>query len=423
MLSFTTDYDMFSLRLQNYKSFWDAEVQLSKINILIGPNNSGKSAFLKFLLMLKQSTVKYTSFNVDYILDGYLVDLGRFEDIVHYGQKDRKLNFTFRWESEKKISMKNSMLNELFDDLFIAAKKGGLSCDIMPNSKSSKYVSENHLGEQHVFNLLNEELRPLENIKKTKIDNKLGFFQNILEEGTSNITLNQFMILFFIDSFKYINPLHSSPKRTYDKTDDKGIQDIKNLNDVIYFLADSSIEKEKKEALVAKLNEMVRFLGIAKELKLMQAENIPAMQLWVKIGENDFWNNIKDVGYGLSMQLPMLLQSLISEVEGGAWLLFEQPEIHIYPRLQAKFIEAITTLGPNNNYIIETHSDIMVKKLQAMVKEGKLKAEDVAIHYFDRKNEQTTVTRHSVLEDGTLDVPLPEDFYDNSTDLILELLK
>lgn len=398
---------MFSLRLQNYKSFLDAEVQLSKINILIGPNNSGKSAFLKFLLMLKQSIFNRSS-NVDYILDGYLVDLGRFEDIVYYGQKDRKLTFSLRWNLEgMNETAYISAGGEEFH--FNLPKKGSIGTDIMPNGNLSSYIIENELGEKQEFKLV-------DNLFIKRVGGR--------KKGRNEFLVSyEVMMGYIVHSLKYINPLHSSPERTYNKRDNQGIKDIRDLNDVIYFLADSSIEKEKKEDLVAKLNEMVRFLGIAKELKLMQAENIPAMQLWVKIGDNEFWNNITDVGYGLSMQLPMLLQSLISEVEGGAWLLFEQPEIHIYPRLQAKFIEAITTLGPNNNYIIETHSDIMVKKLQAMVKEGKLKAEDVAIHYFDRKSEQTIVTRHSVLEDGTLDVPLPEDFYDNSTDLILELLK
>lgn len=422
---------MFSLRLQNYKSFLDAEVQLSKINILIGPNNSGKSAFLKFLLMLQQSGENEKYSKSDYELNGNSVDLGRFEDIIYYGQKERTINFTFKWDNCKFISANFFVLKHITNNLLFN-ESGSITCDIMPDSKSSSYTIENSLGEIHKFLIDNERKTINRGKKNISLDkSNVSFFRvfssdDVKDEGFEEfveLEQKQLVLYFFLHSLKYINPLHSSPERTYNKRDDKGIQDIRDLNDVIYFLADSSIEKEKKDALVSKLNEMVRFLGIAKELKLMQAENIPAMQLWVKISEDEFWNNIKDVGYGLSMQLPMLLQSLISEVEGGAWLLFEQPEIHIYPRLQAKFIEAITTLGPNNNYIIETHSDIMVKKLQAMVKNGKLKAEDVAIHYFDRKTAETTVTRHSVLADGTLDIPLPEEFYDNSTDFILELLK
>ena len=45
-----------SIELNNFKAFKKSgRVDLKKINILVGPNSSGKSSFIKALLMLKNS--------------------------------------------------------------------------------------------------------------------------------------------------------------------------------------------------------------------------------------------------------------------------------------------------------------------------------------------------------------------------------
>lgn len=41
------------VRIQNFKSLKDVTLELQKVNLLIGPNNSGKSNFLKGLEKLK----------------------------------------------------------------------------------------------------------------------------------------------------------------------------------------------------------------------------------------------------------------------------------------------------------------------------------------------------------------------------------
>jgi AAA15 family ATPase/GTPase len=42
-----------TLRIQNFKSIKDATVNLKDVNLLIGPNNSGKSNFFAALDFLK----------------------------------------------------------------------------------------------------------------------------------------------------------------------------------------------------------------------------------------------------------------------------------------------------------------------------------------------------------------------------------
>ena len=85
---------MFGLHLKNYKSFEDQAFDFSKINILIGTNSSGKSALLKFFLMLKQNG--NLNFSNKLLLNGSEVSLGRFEDIITDNKIDKSIEFEFR---------------------------------------------------------------------------------------------------------------------------------------------------------------------------------------------------------------------------------------------------------------------------------------------------------------------------------------
>jgi predicted ATPase len=142
---------------------------------------------------------------------------------------------------------------------------------------------------------------------------------------------------------------------------------------------------------------------------------------------NDLDSNIQDVGLGVALQLPIIAQALIdneyiiSNIKGKI-LLIEQPEIHLHPRLQAKLIEVLVKYAPNNTYIIETHSEHIVRKLQVLVKEGSLQPEDVSINYLARGDGGSKTVKHNILPNGQMETPFPKGFYDNTYTLFKALL-
>jgi energy-coupling factor transporter ATP-binding protein EcfA2 len=53
-----------SIRIQNFRSIRDASVKLGQVNLFIGPNNSGKSNFLKGISLMGFSLSEYPSNNI-----------------------------------------------------------------------------------------------------------------------------------------------------------------------------------------------------------------------------------------------------------------------------------------------------------------------------------------------------------------------
>lgn len=94
-----------------------------------------------------------------------------------------------------------------------------------------------------------------------------------------------------------------------------------------------------------------------------------------------------DVGTGLSQLLP-ILSDLATKSSGLTYI--EQPELHLHPRAQGALMDVIldSWLEEENQendrqFILETHSESMLLRLQKRIRSGDIKSEDVAIVFVD----------------------------------------
>ena len=82
------------LKLRNFKSWPEAEVKFGRITGLFGPNSSGKSSLMQFLLLLKQ-TKESTDRAATLDLNGRFVELGTPTDVIHGRTDDSQLRVAF----------------------------------------------------------------------------------------------------------------------------------------------------------------------------------------------------------------------------------------------------------------------------------------------------------------------------------------
>ena len=199
----------------------------------------------------------------------------------------------------------------------------------------------------------------------------------------------------FLDSITYLGPLRENPDRqnifSGSVADDVG-KTGKLVPDILF----------KDAKVLQKVNEHFETFNFGYRLEVASARDrrpeltdVFALRLVDRFtGVNV---SIVDVGFGISQVLPIIVQSMLSS---NKTLLIEQPEIHLHPRLQSEianlFCEAIGE-PYQNNFIIETHSEHLILRLQRLIRSGSLKPENLSIVYVDRT------------EDGSRCIPLRLD--------------
>lgn len=120
---------------------------------------------------------------------------------------------------------------------------------------------------------------------------------------------------------------------------------------------------------------------------------------------------LSDVGFGISQLLPFLVQSLAANDQ---IISIEQPEVHIHPRLQADLGDLIAaTIGDpyNHQFIIETHSEHLMLRLQRLVRDGRLSKDDVSVIYVSRGENGSEAQRLHLDEEGDFIDEWPGGFF------------
>ena len=149
----------------------------------------------------------------------------------------------------------------------------------------------------------------------------------------------------------------------------------------------------------------------------------------------DIENNIQSIkvglplveqGFGISQIITHLLRLVIFD-EGI--ITFEEPEANLHPAFQSKLADlfADAQKTKNQQFIIETHSEYMIRKFQYLVAKGEMNKKDIVIYYFNDPNNipagEKQVKKINILEDGSLSKDFGNGFFDEAGNWELELLR
>jgi hypothetical protein len=213
-----------------------------------------------------------------------------------------------------------------------------------------------------------------------------------------------------LESTIYIGPLRDYPERHYifsgNLTEQVG-KSGKMVPDVLF----------KRRDLLDQVNQQLESFGLGYELKVSSVnerdsdlQDVFALRLFDK--RTKVHASILDVGFGISQVLPIIVQSMLSKRKT---LIIEQPEIHLHPRLQADLGTLIATCSKepyDNQFIIETHSQHLILRLQKLIRHGKLSPNDVSVIYVERAGEGSQCVELRLDKDGDFIDKWPQGFFE-----------
>ena len=171
----------------------------------------------------------------------------------------------------------------------------------------------------------------------------------------------------------------------------------------------------RRSELVEEANEWLKRLEIDYELEVKPVGTASGDLFQVRLIDIRRKERVSvalpDVGFGVSQLLPFIVQSLVSEER---IISIEQPEVHVHPKLQADLgdllAEAIKE-PRRNQFIVETHSEHLILRLQRLVRKREIKPEDVSVIYVSRRPEGAKAERLHLDEDGDFIDEWPNGFF------------
>jgi len=155
--------------------------------------------------------------------------------------------------------------------------------------------------------------------------------------------------------------------------------------------------------------------------------------------------DFNQVGQGTRNLIAIFVQiELAKKHKGGGFrdnlLVIREPENYLHPDLTGKFITYLVaiTSGSRINIVLETHSEVIIRQLQVLVKNDSINSDengfsdtlsdvrvsrrDLALYYIDHDDESgSTIRELKIDKEGYLEEEIPKNFLGINADLVTDL--
>ncbi|MGZ0079746.1 AAA family ATPase [Methylomonas sp. BW4-1] len=381
------------ISIDGYKCLKDVDIETGLLNVLVGPNASGKSSVLQAMLLLRQSADK--DGKVDNLhLSGLLYEAGTALDVLHPAAEYRiKLQFQNNGENTDLLFFHSDedRGSQTPIRLLRANNSKQLPIEIYDRENSFAYLNAERIGPRVSYFLPPDELH------LGGLVGKHGeYTAAILDRASNDIMIDDGDEMFLTNLADAVNKLDGRDLLR-ELIDTEGRLDLVCNLMLSWILPGSTFEaKEHDQTDSATL----RFIRNPKTKTSVRATHI---------------------GFGLTYTLPIITAALALRRNG--LLLVENPEAHLHPFSQSRIGVFLAVMAATGRQIfLETHSDHVINGIRLAVKYGFIQPEEVYINFFKPPidGDSATVIPIRIQENGRLD-RWPEGFFDQIEDDLSKL--
>lgn len=246
--------------------------------------------------------------------------------------------------------------------------------------------------------------------------------------------------VYFSKLVRYLGPLRDEPKPVYPlsgttDTRDVGFRgeftaavldvhkdtevDFVNPND---FVEGYSVVRATRVSLYFAVLEWLKYMGVANVVSTTDRGKL-GHELKVQPSGGSELHDLTHVGVGVSQVLPILVMCLLADQ--GSTLIFEQPELHLHPKVQTRLADFfVSMILLNKQCIVETHSEYLINRLryQVAISENEFISSQIIMYFVEREQNQSVyrsvrINRYGVIDDW------PRGFFDEGDDLASAVLR
>jgi len=241
-----------------------------------------------------------------------------------------------------------------------------------------------------------------------------------------------FVTNFFSERLKYLGPIRDEPKSIYPLAGYNDPKDVgyrgeftaavldNNRTAIVNYVpssqfpfgSDANIITERTNLFIA-VRDWLDYLGIASKVATEDKGKL-GHELTISTKNGTGFHDLTHVGVGVSQALPIVVLSLIAET--GSTLIFEQPELHLHPRVQTRLADFFMSLiFAGKQCIVETHSEYLVSRLRYLtaLSENIEFSRLIKIYFVEKPGDQSVYNEVALSESGVIR-NWPDGFFDEA---------
>ncbi|MBN2891764.1 MAG: AAA family ATPase [Bacteroidales bacterium] len=336
--------------VRNFLSIKNAEVNLGKVNLLIGTNNSGKSNFLKAFVAVKERLIRLNY--DDFIKKSY----------NHLGENNIAIQLC---GNKEEILYQEIFYNELFDE------KRSSFVNIIAISNDFSFLSNNKkIMSKEINSSIVDDLFSEYNYNGFIFGENYSFSKYEKQSKHSLSRESDDILIYDVD----VKTL-----RNYSSLNPTDFSVNSNASNLVSFLDNM---RDTNPDVIRKIEDSLqKTVSNFKELRFKKGNANQKMLGLVDINDIIFWAD--ELSEGTLYFLAIL--AIIHQPNPPKLLLLEEPEKNVHPKRIHEIIDYLFQLSEEKDIqiIITTHSPIVVDEFKDIPEN---------VHLFDFCDNQTVIT-------------------------------
>ena len=470
--------------LENFKAVKErVDIPLAPLTVFTGPNSSGKSTIVKSMLLVAQ-TFRSKDNSCPLLLNGPLVSLGSYESVVHSGNAASTIHLGYEFNDfDLKTIDQNKMVYSADKvragygfDVVKTSESGHNGMRIHSAELHMVRLNEMefHADGEGEFDIEEEPAPVKDTLIMKGVDHEGVFsrgrypvsetvlqvsaraeflmhgvkpnnldFEELPQGAETKSLIRPLDLAFnamrkqFTDRLLYLGPLREEPKPIYPLSSAYTVSDIGNkgektielftqhkddpvevvLPDFFELRVYETVETVRKP-LAEALGDWLHYLGVAYGIETSEVDYWGTVYIATdRDGKKK--RSLNHVGIGISQVLPILVMGLLSEQ--GTTMIFEQPELHLHPKVQSRLADFfLSMMMLKKQCIIESHSEHIINRLRLRMVQG-LEAEGKenfwsanTKNYFTEKNRGVASYEEVSVDNFSCGSEWPDGFFDES---------
>ncbi len=226
-----------------------------------------------------------------------------------------------------------------------------------------------------------------------------------------------------LNNFTFI-PCYRSYERVYRATQ----KSFRSLNEISKSTSDLVDALSDDPVLLKEVNEWL--LSSAFNSEILIEKNSDTKIMYIVEKETGVRINIADAGSGIRNLIPIItvsilsnknqnnLKNISSKMTPDPIIGLEEPEVNLHPKIQIDLTQFLIQFSKNKKFIIETHSELMMRKCQQLIRNGKIGKEKVKVYCVRKNKDGHYVDEIRLDKFGNFRDEWPHGFFKERMDLI-----